>query len=105
MTWVENNAAAEGAICNIEVIQQFTSWLCDFARKSNGALGTVRDVDPKNLARCPFFFNLHSRHFLITALSHNIWLTDCYTTHIQRYVRAHCLSYALLATTLATFPS
>lgn len=45
--WIINNPDAEGAICDIEVIQQFASWLGDYARKSNGellALGSIGDI-------------------------------------------------------------
>ena len=37
-TWIINHPDAEGAVCDIEVIQQLASWLCDYARKSNGEL-------------------------------------------------------------------
>jgi hypothetical protein len=33
-TWVRNNEGAQSALCDVEVIQQFASWLCHHAKKS-----------------------------------------------------------------------
>ena len=33
-TWVRNNEGTQSAICDVEVIQQFASWLCHHAKKS-----------------------------------------------------------------------
>jgi hypothetical protein len=34
--WVENNENAQELVCQIEVIEQFGTWMCDCAEKSTG---------------------------------------------------------------------
>ena len=46
--WIQQNEGAEFAICDIEVIQQFASWLCNHASygKCNDPLklGSISDI-------------------------------------------------------------
>jgi hypothetical protein len=44
--WVENNENAQELVCQIEVIEQFGTWMCDCAEKSTGeplSAGTCGD--------------------------------------------------------------
>ena len=46
-SWIESNITAEAALCDIEVIQQFATWLCDYARKVNREplmMGSIADI-------------------------------------------------------------
>lgn len=46
-SWISTKSDAMEAICDIEVIQQFTSWLCHYARNRTGeylALGSILDI-------------------------------------------------------------
>jgi hypothetical protein len=46
-SWVKANENAMSAICDIEVIQQFSSWLCHHARRDRGEilkLGSILDI-------------------------------------------------------------
>jgi hypothetical protein len=86
-TWVENNEAAEGAICNIEVIQQFSSWLCDFARKSNGemlTLGTTGD----NLSPMKSVFNeIFPNNNNFNGAHEQVWYTTLRAKSSQEIIR------------------
>jgi hypothetical protein len=86
-TWVENNAAAEGVICNIEVIQQFTSWLCDFARKSNGemlTLGTIGDI----LSSIKSVFNeIFPNNNIFNGAHEQLWYTTLRAKSSQEIIR------------------
>lgn len=47
LTWKYDNTGAQDAICDVEVIQQFSSWLCHYARRTHGEvlkLNTILDI-------------------------------------------------------------
>lgn len=49
-SWAEATEHAEKALCDVQVIQQFASWLCTHGRKTVGTkiqhlmLGSVKDI-------------------------------------------------------------
>ena len=69
-TWVQNNEGAQNALCDVQVIEQFASWLCHNARKSekmyNGepvSLRTIQDM----ISSTKSIFNKYSiKNFRIT---------------------------------------
>ena len=47
VSWINSKPNAMEAVCDIEIIQQFSSWLCHYARKGNGEilkLGSILEL-------------------------------------------------------------
>ena len=89
-TWVNETEDAEKAICDIEVIQQFASWLCSHARKIVGSesqflmLGSVKDI----LSSTRTTFNaLFPGNTIFSGSKDQLWYTNLRYKSQQEIVR------------------
>jgi hypothetical protein len=91
-TWFEKNTDNRDSICEISVIEQWATWLCDSARQANGkplSLGSIKDI----LSAAKTVFNeLHPQNTIFKGVQ------EWYTITTNQNVKG--LPFVMLATFL-----
>jgi hypothetical protein len=86
-SWINSKPNAMEAVCDIEVIQQFSSWLCHYARKGNGEilkLGSILDI----LSCTKKLFNtLFPSNTIFSGNKDQVWYTNLRAKSNQEIIR------------------
>jgi hypothetical protein len=87
-SWIATNLNAQEALCDIEVVQQYASWLCNYAKKSNGIeylkAGTILDILSSNKK---MYNTLFPSNTIFSGKQDQVWCTLLRAKSFQETLR------------------
>ena len=90
-TWVAKTPSAKDALCDIEVIQQFASWLCHFAKKSekqyHGEPLGLRSIQDMLSSIKSVFNKIFAKSSIFGGGVDQLWYTNLMVKSLQEITR------------------